>query len=93
MPSGWCGVTGMVVPPILDAILELMPLDAYVEAPIALMAVAEENLPEPEIWSAYRTIVQKHEPDNHEIEQMERFAFYERAKRAYAIVATGESAI
>lgn len=84
---------GHGVPPILDAILELMPLDAYVEAPIALMAVAEKNLPEPEIWSAYRTIVQKHEPDNHEIEQMERFAFYERAKRAYAIVATGESAI
>ena len=84
---------GHGVPPVLDAILELMPLDTYVEAPIALMAVVEEKLPEPEIWSTYRTIVQKHEPDNPETEQMERFAFYERAKRAYAIVATGERAI
>lgn len=84
---------GHGVPEILDAILKLMPLDTFVEAPIALMAVGGENPPEPEIWSTYREIAQKHEPDNHQFEQVERFAFYERAKKAYAIVATGESAI
>lgn len=84
---------GHGVPPVLDAVLELMPLDSYVEAPIALMAVVEKNSSEPDIWKTYRSIAQKHEPDNHTFEQVERFAFYERAKKAYAIVATGESAI
>lgn len=86
---------GHGVPAVLDAILELMPLDSYVEAPLALMALSKADAegPEPEIWKTYREIAQKHEPEHHTFEQVERFAFYERAKKAYAIVATGESAI
>lgn len=79
---------------ILDAILTLIPLDAYVDRPAALMEVVPgDTCPTPEIWAAYCDILQKHEPDNHKIEMMERFAFYERAKKAYLIIATGETAI
>lgn len=79
---------------ILDAILQLIPLDAYVEKPVALMdLVPGETCPTPEIWGRYKNVLQKREPDHCEIEMMERFAFYERAKNAYLIIATGETAI
>ncbi len=84
---------GHGVPEVLDAILKLMPLDTYVDAPLTLMQVVEKDAPEPEIWSEYRQIAKKYEPDNCKFEQMERYAFYERAKEAYAVIATGESAI
>jgi L-fucose mutarotase len=41
----------------------------------------------------YKDIVRKHEPENNKFENIERFAFYERAKKAYAVVATGEKAL
>ena len=85
---------GHAVPEILDAILGLFPLDGFVESPAALMAVVpERDTPTPPIWARYEEIIQKHEPQNNGVEQMVRFAFYERAKKAYVIVATGESAI
>ncbi|MDD6261801.1 MAG: RbsD/FucU domain-containing protein [Clostridiales bacterium] len=83
---------GHGVPEIMDAILRLMPLDSYVEAPVALMATGSgEDVPP--IWTEYERIAAKYEPDNHRFEQIERFAFYERARKAYAIVATGEAAV
>lgn len=85
---------GHGVPELLDVILELIPLDAYVEKPVALMDVVPgDTCPTPEIWATYRQILQRHEPDNCAIDMMERFAFYERAKNAYLIIATGETAI
>ncbi|HIS70247.1 MAG TPA: L-fucose mutarotase [Candidatus Gallacutalibacter stercoravium] len=84
---------GHGVPELLDAILTLMPLDDFVTEPVALMAVVDPNEADPEIWKTYREILQRHEPENHNIEMVERFAFYERAKKAYAIVATGETAV
>ena len=79
---------------MLDAVLKLIPLDAYVERPVALMdLVPGDTCPTPEIWDTYRDILKKHEPDNCEVEMMERYAFYERAKNAYLIIATGETAI
>lgn len=84
---------GHGVPPILDAILALMPLDTYVEAPVALMNVVEGSGDQtPPIWAEYRAIVDKHQ-SGAKIERVERFAFYERAKAAYAVVATGEGAV
>lgn len=85
---------GHGVPEILDAVLSLIPLDTYVEKPVALMAVCEcDTCGTPEIWKTYEEILSKHEPEHHEIEYTERFAFYERAKDAYLIIATGEKAI
>ena len=82
---------GHSVPEILDAVLQLMPLDNYVDQPAALMEAGGTGVPP--IWDDYRALLQKHGEDPQAVEMMERFAFYERAKKAYAIVATGETAI
>ena len=82
---------GHSVPELLNAILKLMPLDTYVDAPVALMDNGDAKN-RPEIWEKYENIVKMSEGEK-EIELVERFAFYERAKKAYAVVATGETAI
>ena len=85
---------GHGVPEILDAVLKLIPLDTYTDKPVALMEVVKgDTCGTPEIWNTYKEILEKHEPDCCEIEYTERFAFYERAKGAYLIIATGEKAI
>ena len=85
---------GHGVPELLDAILKLIPLDPYVEKPVALMEVVPgDTCPTPEIWATYEKILRHHEPENCRIDMTERFAFYERAKNAYLIIATGETAI
>ena len=84
---------GHGVPEILDAVLQMMPLDQYVPHPAALMEVVPGDKCIPVIWNQYRSILEKRREDPSAIEMMERFAFYERAKKAYAIVATGETAI
>ncbi len=83
---------GHGVPEILEAVLELMPLDTYVEAPVALMEVVKGDSYVPEIWETYKGIIIDKEGDK-KIENVERFAFYERAKEAYAVIATGETAL
>lgn len=83
---------GHPVPALLDAILGLFPLDTFVERPVALMQVAGGG-DEPPIWASFREIISRRSPEATGIELIERFAFYERAKRAYAIVATGERAL
>ncbi len=82
---------GHTVPDLLDAILKLFPLDTYVEAPVALMDNGDKNN-RPEIWEKYEKIVEKNEGKK-EFELIERFDFYDRAKKAYAIVSSGETAI
>lgn len=77
---------------ILDAILTFFPLDTFVEEPVGLMAVVPGDSTVPAIWDEYRRIVSAREGDR-KFEYIERFAFYERAKRAYAIVASGETAL
>jgi L-fucose mutarotase len=81
---------GHGVPELLDAVLGLMPLDQYVPSPVGLMQVVPGDPTVPTIWDKYKRIVAKHEDAS--IEMIERFAFYERAREAYAIVATGEKA-
>jgi len=83
---------GHGVPAVLEAILSLMPLDIYVEAPVALMEVVKGDSYVPTIWDTYKKIIVEKEGDK-KIEHVERFAFYDRAKEAYAVVATGESSL
>lgn len=80
---------GHGIPEILDAMLPFFPLDSFVKAPVALMQVVPGDPTVPSIWEDYRNIISKYE--NVSIEQVERFAFYERAKNAYAVIATGET--
>lgn len=83
---------GHGVPEVLDAILKLYPLDTYSEQPVGLMEVVDGDDYVPVIWDEYKEIIKKHEGDR-EIEYIERFDFYERAKKAYAVVATGETSL
>jgi L-fucose mutarotase len=78
---------------LLDAILQVFPLDQYVENPVALMAVVPGDPYKPVIWEEYRTVVLKHESGFKDFEYVERFAFYERARKAYAVLASGEMAL
>ena len=78
---------------LLDAILKIFPLDQYVDKPVALMAVVPGDPYKPFIWDEYRSTIQRHEPDFTDFDYVERFAFYERAKKAYAVLATGEMAL
>ena len=83
---------GHGVPEILDAILKFLPLDPYVETPVSLMEVVPGDNVETTIWDEYAKIVEKHEPGT-KIGHIERFAFYDVAKKCYAIIATGETAL
>ena len=76
---------------VLGAILKLMPLDTYVDCPVALMD-NDDPSDRPPIWAEYAETIKAEEGEKG-VELVERFAFYERAKKAYCVVATGETAI
>ena len=78
---------------LLDAILKIFPLDQYVEKPVALMAVVPGDPYQPVIWEDYRKTVQQYESAFTDFDYVERFAFYERSKKAYAVLATSEMAL
>lgn len=85
---------GHGVPEILDAILQLFPLDTYVEDPVRLMEVMPGDPVKTPIWDTYKEILSKYDDrGSGAVGYVERFAFYEQAKTAYAIIATGESAV
>jgi L-fucose mutarotase len=84
---------GHDIPDILEAMLRLFPLDTYVERPVGLMAVTPGDPYKPLIWEEYKKIIKGSKEPFKEFENIERFAFYERAKKAYAVIATGESAL
>lgn len=84
---------GHAIPALLSAILPLFPLDSYSVKPAALMQVTPGDTVETPIWSEYGRIIREHTGLREPFEEVERFAFYERAKKAYAVVATGESAL
>ena len=79
---------------LLEAILKVFPLDTYVEKPVSLMEVMKGDTVETPIWKDYERIVSDADTRGADaIGTIERFAFYEQAKTAYAIIATGESAL
>jgi Fucose dissimilation pathway protein FucU len=80
---------GLTATDVLDAILTLMPLDSFVDvAAFGMQVVGEPDKREP-IMTAFEEIIERHEP-GFAFDTIERFAFYERVKSAYAIVQTGE---
>lgn len=76
---------------LLKAILKLFPLDGYSKENFILMQVVPGDDVTPVIWQDYKKIAGK--DVNYRLGSEERFAFYERAKKAYCVVATGESAL
>ena len=86
---------GHGIPEILDAILQVMPLDAYVETPAMLMEKMEcdKDLEIP-VWEEYKKVIAKYDDRGASaVGAYERFAFYEEAKKCYCILQTGETAI
>lgn len=77
---------------VLDAILTLMPLDTYVDAPVALMETVPGDMVETPIWDEFAKIVERHQPGT-KIRHIERFRFYDDARKCYAVVSTGETAL
>ena len=76
---------------LLDAILGVFPLDYYVGEQVVLMEVAKGDSVIPKIWVEYEKTISKYDPRANII-RIERQEFYNRAQRAYAVVATGERA-
>ena len=80
---------GISATDVLDAVLTVMPLDDFVdEAAICMQVVGSAGKREP-VMDAFDSIVQRHEPKM-SLGSMERFAFYDRVAKGYAIVQTGE---
>lgn len=85
---------GHGVPELLDAILQVFPLDTYMENPVNLMEVMKGDPVEAPIWDEYKKIVSKYDKRGAKaVGNIERFAFYKEAKTAYAIIATSEKAL
>lgn len=82
--------TGSNATTMLDAILSLVPLDQYQDRPAAVMAVVGDPTTRPEIYGGFARILDSASENPVDLEKVERFDFYERARKAYCIVATGE---
>ena len=79
---------------VLSAILQVLPLDTYAEHPVNLMQVMPGDPVETPIWDEYADIIAANDPrGKNAIGEIERFAFYDEARTAYAIIATGEKAL
>ncbi len=83
---------GLNIAPLLEAVSPLFILDQYVESPLAMMDAVEDDTLDPEVEAAYLSALRKSWPDTHSPERVERFAFYEQARAAFAVVMTGETA-
>ncbi|XP_028917366.1 fucose mutarotase [Ornithorhynchus anatinus] len=86
---------GVGVPQLLEAILKLLPLDTYVDSPATVMDLVEgdkaKGLTTP-VWTEFQMLLSQ-AGCNKALEKIERFDFYERAKKAFVVVATGETAL
>ncbi|MDB4491742.1 L-fucose mutarotase [bacterium] len=83
---------GVSILPLLDAILPLFALDTYDEAPALMMETVPGDTADPNVAASYQEALKKLAPEAPPIRKLERFAFYERAKQAYAIIVTGDTA-
>lgn len=85
---------GHGVPELLDAVLKVFPLDAYVEQPVTLMEKVPGDQVQTPIWDQFARIVAEHDPRGAKaVGHTERFAFYGEARKAYLIIATSEQAL
>lgn len=73
-----------------EAILTLFPLDTFVEAPVKRMQVVGDPAGQAPIFAVMQRVVDGAEGRPVQIEALERFAFYEEAKRSFAIVRTSD---
>lgn len=78
---------------MLDAILQFLPLDTFTDEIACVMQPVCSTETEPDIWTKFHRLLECHEDRPVALTRIERFEFYDRARNAFAIVATGESAL
>ena len=83
---------GLRIPALLDAILPLLVLDTYVPDPLVMMAPVTGDSLDPAVEAAYLVPIRKHAPAAPAIKRIDRFAFYDRTRAAFAVLMTGETA-
>jgi L-fucose mutarotase len=83
---------GLRITDLLDAILPLFVLDSYVSDPVLMMAAVKGDTLDPKVEQAYRQAIERTWPDTPQTTRIDRFEFYDRAKSAFCVVMTGETA-
>ena len=83
---------GLGIADLLGAILPLFELDTYVEHPLIMMEPVSGDHPDPEVEASYMKRIKITNPGVPPVKRINRFAFYERAGNAFAVVMTGETA-
>ncbi|MCE1195057.1 L-fucose mutarotase [bacterium] len=83
---------GIKIADLLDGILRLINLDTYDKAPVVMMQPTQGDSIDLSVERRYREAIDRHWPGTPPIARMERFAFYERTRKAFAVVMTGETA-
>jgi L-fucose mutarotase len=81
---------GLSITTLLDGVLPLLELDSYAE-PMAMMAAVPGDRLDPAVEEQYMAVIRSHAPAARPPARIERFAFYDRAKAAFAVVMTGET--
>ncbi len=82
---------GIRIPDLLEGIIPLFELDSYAD-PLIMMAVVEGDTLDPMVESAYMKAIRKSAPNAPDVKRIDRFAFYDRAEKAFACVMSGELA-
>lgn len=83
---------GLMIADLLDAILPLLVLDSYVESPVFMMDAVPGDTLDPAVEGAYRAAIDRVYPQTPVIQRVERFAFYDQAREAFAVVMSGDTA-
>ena len=81
---------GLPVATLLDGILPLFELDTYAYPLVMMEAVTGDQL-DPAVEEQYLEVARRHAPDVGSPTRIDRFAFYDRARAAFAVVMTGET--
>jgi L-fucose mutarotase len=76
---------------ILEGVMQLMNPDDYVRDPIVMMKCARGDTADPAVERRFSDIIYSRWPSAPAIKKIDRFAFYERARQAFAVVLTGST--
>jgi len=83
---------GLLIADLLEAIMPLLELDSYVPHPVMMMEPVQGDQADPSVEASYLEQIRKSVPGLPPVKKLDRFAFYERAAKAFAVVMTGETA-
>ena len=83
---------GIGIPALMEAILELFPLDTFVEQPAVMMNVVQGDDYVPEVWPEYFRILAKYGVGEKQVQRLDRYPYYDRADLTYCVAVSGETA-